>query len=109
MKRLLQLSLLGTLVLTACITPTEGTGRFGEARVQPEFAAGDAPDERGVAVETIRTIMVRGTETVVHAHMTYQHDAAQAWILELQNDADSIEVTMELLVAGNVAYRGART
>ena len=109
MMRLLHPALLGALLLSACLTPTEGTGRFGEARVQPEFTAGDAPDERGVDVETIRTIMVRGTETVVHAHMTYEPDAAQAWILELQNDADSVEVTMELLVAGNVAYRGART
>ena len=98
----------GALILTACLTPTEGTGRFGEARVQPEFAAGDAPGERGVDVDTIRTIMVRGAETIVHARMAYEPDASQAWILEMENQADSVQVTLELLVGSNVAYRGTR-
>lgn len=101
--------LFAALMLSACLTPTEGTGRYGEARVQPEFAAGDTPEQRGIQVDSIRTLMRRGTETVVDARMVYEHDAAQAWMLELHDPADSIEVTMELMVDGDVAYRGART
>jgi adhesin/invasin len=97
-----------SLLLAACLTPTDGSGRFGEARVQPQFSAGNSPTELGVQVDSIRTIIRRdAATTIVNAMMAYEADAAQAWIIELLSEADDVEVTMELLVGSSVAYRGS--
>ena len=98
-----------TLLLTACLTPTDGSGRFGEARVRPQFSAGHAPDELGVAVDSTRTIIRRGADTLVDAVRPYAAAAAQAWIIELASIADDVDVRLELRVGQSVAYEGERT
>ncbi|HEY0674544.1 MAG TPA: invasin domain 3-containing protein, partial [Longimicrobiales bacterium] len=102
-------ALVGTLLLTACLTPTDGSGRFGEARVHPEFSAGNSPADLGVDIDSIRTIIERADgSTAVNAVMAYEADSEQAWIIELQSAADDMEVTIALMVRSNVAYSGAR-
>src|SRR5688572_4844952 len=100
--------LFGVLLLTACLTPTDGSGRFGEARVRPQFADGQSPAQRNVHVDSIHTLIRRGDENVVNTVMPYEADAHQAWIIELNSVADDVVVTMELMVGRSVAYRGTR-
>ena len=100
--------LFGVLLLTACLTPTDGSGRFGEARVRPQFADGQSPAQRSVHVDSIHTLIRRGDENVVNTVMPYEADAHQAWIIELNSVADDVVVTMELMVGRSVAYRGTR-
>ena len=102
-------ALFGALLFTACLTPTDGSGRFGEARVQPQFSAGNTPTDIGIDIDSIHTVIVRADGSpLVDATMAYEADTEQAWIIELQDVADDVDVTIELLVRSNVAYRGVR-
>jgi hypothetical protein len=102
-------AMIGTLLLGACLTPTDGGARFGELRVQPVFSAEEAPGAIGVEVDSIG-IIARNTgtdEIVVDTVMPYRA-GAYAWVLELTGVSDDLTVMIDLRARSNAVYEGSR-
>ena len=97
--------------ITACGERVGGpTEHVGQLRVQPAFAAGAAPGELGVTVETLRVRVVRTSSGAVHGDTTMPWDGAAAlsWVLALESESDVVNVAMLLLGGADTLYAGLR-
>lgn len=105
------LALAAAVATGACGERVSGPiDHVGQLRVQPAFAAGDAPDARGVAVDSMRVEVRRGVSGKVHSDTVLDYDAATvlSWILQLESESEPVDVRLSLLSAADTLYAGAR-
>ncbi|HSJ33384.1 MAG TPA: Ig-like domain-containing protein, partial [Longimicrobiales bacterium] len=108
----LRSAVLGTILVTACLTPTDGGSRFGEAHIRPAFPAGGEPAEMGIDIHSMRTLIQRsgvGDPPVVDTVMPFNGTGEQSWVVELRSVADEMDVVFELHSGTETVYRGTRT
>ncbi|MBR9990787.1 MAG: hypothetical protein KFH98_13585, partial [Gemmatimonadetes bacterium] len=102
-------TVLATLFVAACLTPTDGGVSFGELRVQPVYSAGEEPETIGINVDSLHVVIRRAGASVseVDTVMPYR-SGALAWLLELETVADDMRVELALRARGSVVYQGGR-
>ncbi|HSK20857.1 MAG TPA: invasin domain 3-containing protein [Longimicrobiales bacterium] len=108
----LRSAVLGTILVTACLTPTDGGTRFGKLHIRPAFPAGGDPTEMGIDIDNVRTLIQRsgaGDSPVVDTVMPFNGTGEQSWVVELRSVADEMDVVFELDSGSETVYRGTRT
>ena len=99
------------VVVSACGERVGGPAEHvGQLRVQPAFAAGSAPGELGVTVETLGVRVIRTSSGAVHADTTMPWNAAAAlsWVLALESESDVVDIAMALMQGADTLYSGVR-
>ena len=95
--------------VTGCLESTSGPGRFGELKIQTEFAAGEDPPSLGVTVDSTIVTVTRGTSGEIVIDTAFGPGAetsVHGWILDLQAEQELLQVDLELRGQGTRLYAG---
>jgi hypothetical protein len=100
--------LVALVVAAACVDPAGPEERFGRLSVRATFAAGEAPADVGVAVDSVRIVIERTGDTapLVDTVIVYHEGEATSWVLDLLADEELLSVDLELLGGTALQYQG---
>jgi uncharacterized protein YjdB len=106
------LAVAATLGAASCGDPPSGPSDIvAELAVEPAFAAGEAPGEVGVEVDSLRVELVHGGTGEVHVDTVLAYeadDASSRWILTLEAESEPVDARMSLFGSPDTLYRGDR-
>lgn len=106
------LALAATLGAASCGDPPSGPSDvMAELAVEPAFAAGEAPGDVGVEVDSLRVELVHGGTGEVHVDTVLAYeadDASSRWILTLEGESEPVDARMSLFGSPDTLYRGER-
>jgi len=95
--------------VTGCLESTSGPGRFGELKIQAEFAVGEDPPALGVTVDSTIVTVTRATSGEIVIDTAFGPGAetiVHGWIVDLQADQEQLQVDLELRGQGTRLYAG---
>lgn len=106
------LALAAALGAASCGDPPSGPSDImAELAVEPAFAAGEAPGDVGVEVDSLRVELVHGGTGEVHVDTVLAYeadDASSRWILTLEGESEPVDARMSLFGSPDTLYRGER-
>lgn len=106
------LALAATVGAASCGDPPSGPSDImAELAVEPAFAAGEAPGDIGVEVDSLRVELIHGGTGEVHVDTVLAYeadDASSRWILTLEAESEPVDARMSLFRSPDTLYRGER-